>query len=840
MKALSACAFFIFVALPFESSAQSPSSFTVDAYRQFLSTHQNLDASGLRALNEAGIFTATVSYDPSEGQYYDTISSYYSLTSDERSLFQSHGFVVSERLTYESFGQALVELFHRDLPVFVSTDAILHSMHMSYDVILKNVEVDYLIPTIDSLLLHMHAYLPTLQSAYGNTPGMRLSLRDVDVYLTVARTLLGTTCQPYYSENWSTVNPLLASIGSLTPSQYPLFSYEARTIDFSQFKVRGHYTDSEALGNYFRAMIWMGRTELYLTSPEVDGKPVQSDSSVQRQMIDSYLLLEALEGSGQLERLVRADNIIRHFVGESDNVTYDDLRTMRSLTGFVSADEMTDTAMVRRFQQTLTDQSFAGQRILSQIFITDPMSPDQIQTPSAFMIFGQRFVIDSYVTASVVYDRIVYNGLKVTRMLPSTLDILFALGNDGAAQLLEPELNEYHYGSNLAALRYLVDSYDQSFWTSTLYNAWLQSIRTLNPPADRSQFPAFMRTAAWWQQKMNTQLASWAELRHDNLLYAKQSYSGGIVCSFPESYVEPIPAFYRAVKAYAEEGITKLQHLGFAGPVDYFRRLYGVADTLESVAQKTLDAAAFSEAERAFLCGMIVPPGIMCGSPYTGWYPSLFYSPYDAGMFDKDFVVADIHTAPTNAAGEVVGWVVHAGTGPVNLAVISATLPGGALWTFVGPVMSYYEYLGWNFQRLSDEEWISIVPESPAGRAPFTDVYLADPAGMKKTTAVSLVTSAVETRKEPDYPATFVLMQNFPNPFNPSTVFEFSVPGRGRARLSVCDILGREVAVVFDGNAEAGRLVRVVFDASELSAGIYFATLEWKGGRAVRKIALMK
>ena len=60
---------------------------------------------------------------------------------------------------------------------------------------------------------------------------------------------------------------------------------------------------------------------------------------------------------------------------------------------------------------------------------------------SAFLLFGQRFVIDSYVTGSVVYDRITFNNEIICRLFPSTLDPMFALGNDAAAQLLKPELD---------------------------------------------------------------------------------------------------------------------------------------------------------------------------------------------------------------------------------------------------------------------------------------------------------------------------------------------------------------------------------------------------------------
>ncbi len=72
-----------------------------------------------------------------------------------------------------------------------------------------------------------------------------------------------------------------------------------------------------------------------------------------------------------------------------------------------------------------------------------------------------------------------------------------------------------------------------------------------------------MNTAAFWQEKMNTQLASWTELRHDNLLYAKQSYTGGTICSYPYSYVEPFPEFYQNLKDFSTQAVNKIQTLNF-------------------------------------------------------------------------------------------------------------------------------------------------------------------------------------------------------------------------------------------------------------------------------------
>ena len=56
----------------------------------------------------------------------------------------------------------------------------------------------------------------------------------------------------------------------------------------------------------------------------------------------------------------------------------------------------------------------------------------------------------------------------ICRLFPSLLDVLFSMGNSASAQLLIDELNEYHYSTNLAALRYLIDSYDDEFWNANL------------------------------------------------------------------------------------------------------------------------------------------------------------------------------------------------------------------------------------------------------------------------------------------------------------------------------------------------------------------------------------
>ena len=89
-------------------------------------------------------------------------------------------------------------------------------------------------------------------------------------------------------------------------------------------------------------------------------------------------------------------------------------------------------------------------------------------------------------------------------------------------------------------------------------------------------------------------------------------------------------------------------------------------------------------------------------------------------------------------------------------------------------------------------------------------------------------------------PPEFRLEQNYPNPFNPSTTFKFSLSRGGKTSLKIYDALGREVANLFNGYAEAGEWLSVVFDASGFASGTYLARLESGPNTVTRKILLVK
>jgi poly(beta-D-mannuronate) lyase len=89
-------------------------------------------------------------------------------------------------------------------------------------------------------------------------------------------------------------------------------------------------------------------------------------------------------------------------------------------------------------------------------------------------------------------------------------------------------------------------------------------------------------------------------------------------------------------------------------------------------------------------------------------------------------------------------------------------------------------------------------------------------------------------------PGRFKLEQNYPNPFNPATQIRFSFANEGIAKLKVYNIIGQQVATLFEGTAVAGMLYERTFHASGMSSGPYFARLESAGQVQVQKLILTK
>lgn len=640
-------------------------------------------------------------------------SSPWTLTQPELEKLLTQGFVISGSRTVPSFLYGYAGIYAADLPVYVSADSILYALHDSFDEILKSLEMNLLVGELQALLSGARARLKSVPQGTASDA----TRADVDVYLSVAESLLlGRLSPPTSGGDAMLVSSLFskATAGS-GAARIELFGV-LRDEDFSQFTPRGHYAGTPALERYFRSTIWLGRTDFRLIETLSDGSQV-----FRRRQLEAALLIRELIDASLRPHFDRIDATVSAFVGEHDYMQLSELDSLLADLSVRSLAELTDLTD-ERIVGAISAGGYGAQRISSHIMYNGMDEVGTLPLSASFALLGQRYVLDSHVFSNVVYDRA--GGGSVKRMMPDPLDAAFAaLGNDQAASLLAPELQRYAYASDLASMRVLADAHPQDFWNANLYNLWLSTLRTLSPNAedlsqpDSGLFPA-ARSEAWGRRLLSTQLASWAELRHDTILYAKQSYTGGISCEFPDAYVDPYPEFYAKVGEYAARGKDLIAGLGLptnalpSGLIGYFDNLSLVAARLREMAEHQRTGAAFTPAMLDFINDAVTVESI-CGGDFLtnlGWYGRLFYDASAALEFDP--TIADVHTQPTDEAGNVVGHVLHVGTGAPRAMVVIAENCSGPR-AYVGLASSYYEQITNNFERLTDMVWKTEVVQTP-------------------------------------------------------------------------------------------------------------------------------
>ncbi len=248
---------------------------------------------------------------------------------------------------------------------------------------------------------------------------------------------------------------------------------------------------------------------------------------------------------------------------------------------------------------------------------------------------------------------------------------------------------------------------------------------------------------------LNTQLGSWAQLRHDTLLYVKQSETPPITCLYPYGFVEPRPEFFDAMNALAIQAAQTLDTMEYTGihpiPGKFFRNFAAHCKTLGGIARKQLAQQPLDANQVVFLEDTIEQKLLYYGErQYNGWYPSLFYwgnngdgvlPPHPGGFPQKgpdhdcvfpDLIVADVHTDwPSEPDGDP-GAILYEAVGLVNLMVIAVD-NGPDRMVYAGPVMSHYEFTQpFGALRMTDEEWkASVYKGTIPAPPPWTKAYLA-------------------------------------------------------------------------------------------------------------------
>lgn len=608
-------------------------------------------------------------------KYLDIVDRRYVLTSTEKSMLAKSGFVVPARLATPTYAGALHEIYQSQLPIYISSDAILHAIFKGNDAVLMDSERT-LLPRLETALATMHQKL----REGGRYPSEVKD--DLDIYLTVARALLAepenAKTQP---DPLPAAQPLIESARNANEGlkTVQLFG-RPRVIDWSQFTPRGHYAGDWDLERYFRGTMWLSRLELNLVSRSSrSSQPgfTPDPSETPREAVDALALADLADVAGVLPELDRVEHVWTEFAGKREDVSLDDLIRLRrraGITNFTIPDsaEKLKAAIGNDFQRT------ARIHYMPQGSKTLPV----IST-----MLGPRIVPDSQVETDLVHSRI------PDRPMPMFGDIAFMLGHERAKSYLAPELARF---PGLQPALEKGRTYLQSIDRASLYTAWLAAIRDVAVTPD-GVLPSFTKTTAYSDMKLSSVVAAYGQLRHNYVLIAGQAYDEG-GCEIPDGYVEPNLALYESLVAYAQRGRAAVEAMnGSQAARAYFERLERTLKVLISVVKDELAGRALSDEEKRWLAmsSEIVPPSSDGPGSNDGWYFNLF--PHSEDAFSEHAFVGDWFTSSNASA------VVYAGAREPRLGIFVVDVNGEPR-VMVGPVARAFEHVGSLEGRLTDKD----------------------------------------------------------------------------------------------------------------------------------------
>jgi len=627
------------------------------------------------------------------------------LSEGQLHLLALNGFVVSTPIAgqFQEFYQLYESLrYQENQTTFATTDAVFHIYHLIFDKMLRDLEREYFISDLKTLTNSLLKTATNQYNALRGTPLEDPALRNV-AYFGVASELLG-------------LNPAIPDAAiSMVKSEISLIeSHHGANIspiwdrsdlpedqrlieDYSQYTPRGHYTRSEELKQYFKAMMWYGRMTFRL-------RDIQE---TQR----ALLLVQALRKTGNAEELW--SNIYdptTFIVGKSDDLSFSEYGALSdSIFG-------SEPDMINFSDNTLMEQFMKEARNLPAPQINSMwvwIWEDSDEAIKGLRFMGQRFTLDEYVFGQVMWRKV--GTIDNPRDLPKALDFLAAMGSEEAYNILDNmgETNYENYIEQMSKVKDEIASLEISSWTQNLYWNWLYSFYPLIEPKDET-FPAFMRTQAWTRKDLNTALGSYTELKHDTILYAKQvmaEMGGGMEENPPKGYVEPNPEVYARLHALAQMTYDGLLSRGLLSTTiqNNLENLMDLLGFMQTISEKELNGELITDEEywRIMYFGGELEALTLAAADTT--------EEYDRDLSDqKAALVADIATGIGRVLEEAIG----------QPAIIYVIPPDDPTRVSIGAIFTYYEFSVSPDQRMTDETWQGLVesgqtPEYPTWTSSF-------------------------------------------------------------------------------------------------------------------------
>jgi hypothetical protein len=599
---------------------------------------------------------------------------------------------------------------------FVTTDATLHALHYIFDNLLTDLERASFDPIIYQQVLQ-----PTLQAAVAQR--QQAMGTPLEAPATTAELFLGVALELFApGEGAQSVSPDLADQVTATAAmalagsgQYELPFLPGYLEDFSQYRPRGHYEGDAQLEEYFRGMMWLSR--------------ITFRAKDDAETLTALMLLRALrDAPGALDGWRNLHDTLTFLIGPVDDLGPQDYAPLAEAVfgADLALDNLADPTLLPIFKDKV-DQ-LPAPRVNGLILPNDTEADQMAEETRGFRFLGQRFTFDGYVMQQLMYP---FVGTRENpRLLPLGLDVASVTGSETAYALAADAgaTTFVQYDTQTAMLRTELSALRPDNWLENTYGGWLWTLQPLWS-RDSAAYPPLMNTEAWWRKDLQTGLASWTELKHDTVLYAKQptGFGGGGAPLTSFGYVEPNPLVFAriaVVAAMTYEGIIARgldqnpnELRGDAGPATarrapgdlaLFRQgeeFAGLQASLGELRTLAVESARFADIARKELAGEPLTEDDYWAVFGFGNYLNILLRTLYQGEGEPDPValVTDVASNPS------AGMVLQEGVGGVDLIYVVVPAPIGGWQLVRGGVFSYYEWVGDINQRMTDSEWRAAV-----------------------------------------------------------------------------------------------------------------------------------
>ena len=616
---------------------------------------------------------------------------------------------------YEQFFWLYEDNNYHGVANFITTDAILQLYHIFFDFTLRNLEAQKLFPVVGELTSGM---LTASQKLYqeSNNPDIKPAAMRNLAYFAVPHYFITQEKGTYPAD----IQPIIQaeiekSEGKVGRENSQIFNpnYDPgikHDMDYSQFIIRGHYTRSEVLKNYFMAMMWYGQN-YFLADQQYD-------------FLQSLIITKQLyENSYQDQKLISLWETIYEptvfYVGLSDDLGPQEYKIiLDNVYGNpVSYDDLTDPDKLAAAKKMADEMFDKKKRIKTELYL--------IPSTTQFRFMGQRYIPDSEILQRLTKWTDTVPRIPL-RPFPKGLDVIAVLGSRLATQIALEEHQQQgnvwkEYPENLEKLIQEFSQLTPDGWKTNLYYNWLYCLKSLLELKEGYDYPFFMKNQAWEKKSLITSLASWSQLRHDIILYGSPSGAekGGWeewIPDPPKCQVEANPEFFARMLellTHSRDGLQQ-RNLLTGQMKEKFDKFIDLVDFLQKIALKEVmhQPITNQEHEKLYTFGALLEN--LTISVMTDDENIALWFEIQSDTDKNVAVIADVHSARIEVEkdGQKVeeDLVLETGVGPVY-EIYVVTEIGGYLKLTRGAVFSYFEFLHPADDRLTDEKWQTMLKE---------------------------------------------------------------------------------------------------------------------------------